>query len=196
MGCLLCHTPVAEQLPFRELGTGGRITRTGNYQQQSIVEDKIGAYYSGRKAIVQHQSKLAVQVTSPKQVFSRLDDIDVDELALRTDPILSEALVLTTQGLAIEVVHALDLQVRLDHAGVFRGDLMAAITVDSTAVQPEEFHLVVGSQNFELQRTDGTVVATNEEPVGPDRRWGGSHSLGSALRRWGRTHSLQSRPWC
>ena len=63
-----------------------------------------GAYYAGRRAVPQYRSRLTVQISSPKQVFARLDDIDVDELALQTDPILSEALVLTTHGLALEVV--------------------------------------------------------------------------------------------
>lgn len=103
-----------------------------------------GAYFSGRSAVVMYRSQLSVQVTSPKQVFSRLDDIDVDELALRTDPILSEALVLTTQDLAKEVVNALNLQLALADPTVFRDGLLTGLALDTTALVPGIFHLAVG----------------------------------------------------
>ena len=108
-----------------------------------------------------------MQVTSPKQVFSRLDDIDIDELALRTDPILSEALVLTTQGLAKEVVNALNLQLRLDDPTVFREQLMTGLTLDTTVLVPGSFHLAVGSGGHELRDERDTVIAqgTLEDPV-------------------------------
>ncbi|MFQ5551250.1 MAG: GumC family protein, partial [Gemmatimonadales bacterium] len=94
-----------------------------------------GAYLSGRNFVTQYRSHLTVQVSSPKQVFARLDDIDVDELALRTDPILSEALVLTTQTLARRVVEAPQTQLQLhlvdprDH----RGAIMGSVEVDRGA---------------------------------------------------------------
>lgn len=92
-----------------------------------------GAYFSGRRAIPRYQSQLTVQVASAKQVFARSDDIDVDELALRTDPVLSEALVLTTQALALRVVDALVLQVEVDDPAVRRGDVFQSLEVDSLA---------------------------------------------------------------
>ena len=52
-----------------------------------------GAYFSGQRAVPRYQSKLTVQVSSQKQVFSQWEDIRVDEMALKTDPVLSEALV-------------------------------------------------------------------------------------------------------
>ena len=39
-----------------------------------------GAWWAGRDAIPQFRSQLTVQISSPKQVFARMDDIDVDEL--------------------------------------------------------------------------------------------------------------------
>lgn len=94
-----------------------------------------GAYVSGRDAIDQYQSVLTVQISSRKQVFARMDDIDVDELALRTDPVLSEALVLNTQRLALRVVGApqLQLQFEMVNPTQFRGEYFSAIVVDSAA---------------------------------------------------------------
>jgi capsular exopolysaccharide synthesis family protein len=106
-------------------------------------------------------------VSSPKQVFARLDDIDVDELALQTDPVLSEALVLTTQALALEVVDALQLQVELADPGVYRHEVFAAIAVDSTYL-PGRYVLVHrGDQGFEIQDGAGAVVASGpyDQPV-------------------------------
>lgn len=91
-----------------------------------------GAYLSGRRAVPRYQSQLTVQISSSKQVFARTDDIDVDELALRTDPVLSEALVLTTQDLALRVVHALGLALEIEDPTVPRASVFAALAVDST----------------------------------------------------------------
>ena len=71
------------------------------------------AWWTSRNAVPTYWSTLKVQISSPKQVFARLDDIDVDEFALRTDPILSEALVLKTQELAFGVVDEPHLQLQL-----------------------------------------------------------------------------------
>jgi tyrosine-protein kinase Etk/Wzc len=94
-----------------------------------------GAYLSARDAIDQYQSFLTVQVSSRKQVFARMDDIDVDELALRTDPVLSEALVLKTQQLALRVVNEPHLQLRLEMSdpSTFRGDYFYSIVVEVEA---------------------------------------------------------------
>lgn len=119
-----------------------------------------GAWLSSRRAVPQFQSRLTVQITSPKQVFARLDDIDVDEFALKTDPILSEALVLTTQGLALRVVHALHLQLDLAEAGAPRSDYFTAVTVDSLA-PPGEYELVLrGAAGYVLRdAVTGEVLA-------------------------------------
>ena len=94
-----------------------------------------GAYFSARDAIDQYQSLLTVQVSSRKQVFARMDDIDVDELALRTDPVLSEALVLKTQQLALRVVNSPQLQLRLEMTdpSLFRGEYFNSIVVEPAA---------------------------------------------------------------
>lgn len=127
-----------------------------------------GAFLSGRKAISQYQSRLTVQISSPKQVFARTDDIDIDELALRTDPILSEALVLTTQDLAMRVVSALSLQLELDDPAIFRGHVLGGIRVDS-GYQVGEYELVIGDR-VDLRDANGSLVdsgSLTDEIVGP-----------------------------
>ncbi len=127
-----------------------------------------GAFYSGRKTVPQYQSALTVQISSPKQVFARLDDIDIDELALRTDPILSEALVLTTQGLALKVVDDLGLQLQLADPLLRRGEVFADISIDSAA--PGAWQLAIGAQGYQLRDIAGTALAAgplNETVVGP-----------------------------
>lgn len=116
-----------------------------------------GAFLSGRKAIPQYQSRLTVQISSPKQVFARTDDIDIDELALRTDPILSEALVLTTQDLALRVVHALNLQLEVNEPTLYRGRYFQAVRVDSGA-PPGTFDLVINNEGFELRGSAGELL--------------------------------------
>lgn len=119
-----------------------------------------GAWLSGRGAIPRYQSGLTVQVSSPKQVFARTDDIDIDELALRTDPILSEALVLTTQTLALRVAQTLELQVEVADPAVFRGALFSEVAVDSGAL-PGTYEVVQRrpADGWELRYPDGTRLA-------------------------------------
>ena len=118
----------------------------------------LGAWFAGRNAIPQFQSRLTVQINSPKQVFARLDDIDVDELALKTDPILSEALVLTTQGLALRVVRSLGLQLELDNPAAPRADVFVRVLVDS-ASPPLQYRLVLRPAGYEVRDLTGATVA-------------------------------------
>ena len=87
----------------------------------------VGAYFQARRSIPQFQSRLTVQIASPKQFAgSSIADIGrVDEMALRTDPVLSEALVLTTQDLALRVVRAQGLRLDLLDPRARRGDIMS-----------------------------------------------------------------------
>jgi tyrosine-protein kinase Etk/Wzc len=126
-----------------------------------------GSWFSGRNQVPRYQSQLTVQITSPKQVFARLDDIDVDELALQTDPVLSEALVLTTQGLALEVVDALELHVELEDPRLSREDVFAAIASDSAAI-PGRYTLALnGPAGYEVRDAAGAVLAggTYDQPA-------------------------------
>ncbi len=126
-----------------------------------------GAYYSGRKAVPQYQSSLTVRISSPRQVLGRRRDIGIDELSLRTDPILSEVLVLTTQGLALGVVDDLALQLQLADPSVHRGELLTGVSVNPDSVVPGTYRLVAGPQGYELRDAAGAAIATGvpEETV-------------------------------
>jgi tyrosine-protein kinase Etk/Wzc len=126
-----------------------------------------GAWFSARKQLPRYQSRLTVQISSPKQTFAQLQGVRVDELALQTDPVLSEALILTTQQLALQVVRSLALEVELDDPMLHRGDLFAAASTDSTIV-PGRYQLTVQpGGGFELKDAAGAVVATGAagEPI-------------------------------
>ncbi|HEX9727805.1 MAG TPA: polysaccharide biosynthesis tyrosine autokinase [Gemmatimonadales bacterium] len=133
-----------------------------------------GAWFSSRDSVTQYQSNLTIQIASSKQVFARLDDIDVDELALKTDPILSEALVLTTQGLALRVVHRLGLQLDINDPTVSRAAVLSQVTVDSGAV-PGDYQLELrGPAGWRLRDASGAVLGsgTYQEPAtGPGFRF-------------------------
>jgi tyrosine-protein kinase Etk/Wzc len=120
-----------------------------------------GAWLSGRGATPRFQSGLTVQVSSPKQVFARSDDIDVDELALRTDPILSEALVLTTQALALRVASTLALELEITEPDVFRGSVFSEVEVDEGAL-PGSYEVDQGgaAEGWVLRYGDGTGIAS------------------------------------
>ena len=131
------------------------------------------AWYSARRQLPRYQSRLTVQVSSPKTVFSQLEGVRVDELALQTDPVLSEALVLTTQQLALEVVRSLALHLELLDPTLHRGDRFAAVAVDSAAPVGTYRLTVQPAGGFELRDALGEVVArgaAGEAVVGPGFR--------------------------
>ncbi|HWO88135.1 MAG TPA: polysaccharide biosynthesis tyrosine autokinase [Gemmatimonadales bacterium] len=121
----------------------------------------VGAtWWTGRSTIQRYQSYAQVQVNSKKQVFARLDDIDVEELALRTDPVLSEALVLSTQALALVVVQREGLQLQLMDPEVRRADVLYDVQVDTLA-RPDSFTLrILGPRGYELRDSRGQVIAS------------------------------------
>src|SRR5262249_44991600 len=96
----------------------------------------VGAYFQPRRSVPQFHSPLTIQIPSPKQRstggFPNIST-GMDETALRTAPVLSEALVLTTQDLALRVVRAQGLRLDLLDPRTYRGDVMGDVTVDSTA---------------------------------------------------------------
>ena len=120
-----------------------------------------GAYYTSRRTIQQLQSTLTVQINSPKQVFARLDDIDIDEFALRTDPILSEVLFLTTSEMALRVATAVGLQLEIDDPLIFRGDVVSNVRVDSIEALPAGYTLSLkGADGYDLIDGSGAVIAS------------------------------------
>jgi len=128
------------------------------------------AYTNARRAIPRYLSSLSVQVNSRKQVFARMDDIDVDELALRTDPVLSEALVLSTQRLALSVVDNLGIRLQFEDPEIWRDQVVYDIQVDTLA-RPDSFVLQLrGPAGYELRDLSRRVVASggfDTPAVGP-----------------------------
>lgn len=128
-----------------------------------------GAYLAGRNAVEEFRSQLTIQISSQKQVFARLDDIDIDELALQTDPILSEALILTTQGVALGVVDRLRLQLEPIDLSLRRGSVFRAISMESVADRPTpvaRYELARHPSTWELRNAAGTTVASGSYETG------------------------------
>ncbi len=120
----------------------------------------LGVYFTGRNAIPRYRAKATVQVNSKKQVFSRLDDTGVEEMALKTDPVLSEALVLSTQNLGLTVADAVGLRVQFADPAIRRNELIYSVQVDSLAV-PDSFDLRVnGARGWELRDRRGRAMAS------------------------------------
>ncbi len=119
------------------------------------------AWWTSRNAVPTYWSTLKVQISSPKQVFARLDDIDVDEFALRTDPILSEALVLQTQGLALLVVDEdqLQLQLRLADPTDVRADIFSRIHVNPDSAPLDRYRLLRSQNSWQLRDRLGNTLA-------------------------------------
>ncbi len=118
------------------------------------------AWFTGRQAIPQYRSSATIQVQSKKQIFARLDDIDVEEMSLRTDPVLSEVLVLSTQSLALDVVDRIGLRLQFADPLVRRNALIADARVDSLAL-PDTFALRLdGPRGYALRDRRGRMVAT------------------------------------
>jgi len=129
----------------------------------------VGAWLAGRGAIPRFQSQLTVQVSSAKQVFPNGGD-KVDELALKTDPILSEALVLTTQALALRVVADLGLELEIADPSIRRGDVMHTVRVDTSDYQLGTYDLVQRQNGWELRDGGGVLVTSGayaDPVVGP-----------------------------
>lgn len=127
----------------------------------------LGVYFTGRSAIPRYQARAQVQVNSKKQVFSRLDETGVEEMALKTDPVLSEALVLSTQNLGFTVADALGLRIMFTDPAIRRNDVIYGVQVDSLA-QPDSFDLRIrGPAGWELRDRRGRAVTsgTYEAPV-------------------------------
>ncbi len=130
-----------------------------------------GAWYTGRGAVPQYRSQLTLQVSSSKTAFARTDDIDIDPLSLQTDPVLSEALVLTTQELALGVVDRLGLRLMFDDPTIARATVLAGLTVEAAA--PLASYTIWQRdpmQGWQLTDAAGTTVSSGiygEPTTGP-----------------------------
>jgi len=118
------------------------------------------AWVTGRRAIPQFRSSATIQVASKRQLFSRLETVDLEGMDLRTDPVLSEALVLSSQPLALTVVDRLGLQLQFADPQVRRNDVIADVRVDSVAL-PDSFVLRLdGARGYALHDRRGRMIAS------------------------------------
>jgi capsular exopolysaccharide synthesis family protein len=118
------------------------------------------AYTSARRAVPRFRSDASFQVGSKKYGATRLDEPQVNELDIKTDPVLSEALFLKTQNLALAVADSLGLQLRLVDQRIGRANVLDNVRVNPAAPN-DTFQLTVkGPAGYELRDARGTVIAS------------------------------------
>jgi len=118
------------------------------------------AWFTGRRAVPQYRSSATIQVASKRQLFSRLETVDLEGMDVRTDPVLSEALVLSSQNLALAVVDRLGLRLQFADGSIRRNEVIADVLVDSLAV-PDSFTLRLdGPRGYALRDHRGRMVAS------------------------------------
>ena len=118
----------------------------------------VAAYTSARRAVPRYRSDASFQVGSKKTAAPRLDEPTVNELDIKTDPILSEALILKTQDLALAVADSLGLQLQLLAPREPRGAVLGAVHV-STAAPGDTFLLYLkGPAGYEVRDARGRVL--------------------------------------
>jgi len=117
------------------------------------------AYNSAKRAVPRYRSDASFQIGSKKTGAARLDEPNVNELELQTDPVLSEALILKTQNLALAVVDSLGLQIRFTDVRIPRGSILEYVHVDST-IPSDTFTLRLnGPAGYEVRDGRGRMVA-------------------------------------
>ena len=118
----------------------------------------VAAYTSARRAVPRYRSDASFQVGSKKYGATRLEEPQVNELDIKTDPVLSEALFLKTQNLALAVVDSLGLQLQLLEDRIGRADVLDDVRV-ALAAPNDTFALVLkGPTGYEVRDARGQVI--------------------------------------
>ena len=118
----------------------------------------VAAYTSARRAVPRYRSDASFQVGSKKYGATRLEEPQVNELDIKTDPVLSEALFLKTQNLALAVVDSLGLQLQLLEDRIGRADVLDDVRV-ALAAPNDTFALVLkGPAGYEVRDARGQVI--------------------------------------
>ena len=116
------------------------------------------SYTSARRALPRYRSDASFQVGSKKYGATRLDEPQVNELDIKTDPVLSEALFLKTQSLALAVADSLGLQLQLADQRIGRETVLDGVRV-MPAAPNDTFQLVLkGPAGYEVRDARGRVV--------------------------------------
>ena len=118
------------------------------------------AWVTGRRAVPQYRSSATIQIASKRQIFSRLETVDLEGMDLRTDPVLSEALVLSTQSVALTVADRIGLRLQFADPQVRRNELVSDVQVDSLAL-PDSFSLRLdGPRGYALRDRRGRMIVS------------------------------------
>ncbi len=127
----------------------------------------VGAFSSARRAVPRYRSDASFQVGSKKYAAPRLDEPQVNELDIKTDPVLSEALILKTQNLALAVADSLGLQLRLLEDRVPRGSVLDDAHVALAAPNDTFLLYLKGPAGWEVRDAHGRVLdaGTYDTPV-------------------------------
>src|SRR5258708_507206 len=125
-------------------------------------------WVTGRGVLPRYEAKATIRVNSSRQPLTRLEaPTSLEDLSLRTDPVLSEALVLATQQLGVTVADMLGLRAQLLDPAVRRADVIYNVQVDSMAAL-DTFELrLKGARGWELHDNRGRTMTAGgyETPV-------------------------------
>ena len=126
-------------------------------------------WVTGRRVQPRYEARATIRVNSSRQPLSRGSTVNsaVEDLSLRTDPVLSEALVLATQQLGVTVADMLGLRVQFIDPAVRRADVIYNVQVDSMA-PADTFELrLKGARGWELHDNRGRTMTAGgyETPV-------------------------------
>jgi capsular exopolysaccharide synthesis family protein len=120
----------------------------------------VGAYASARRAVTRYRSDASFQIGSKKYGAQPREEPSVNELDIRTDPVLSEALILKTQNLALEVVDSLGLQIQFTDVRIPRASVIETVRVLSGALPTDTFTLRLnGPAGYVVRDGRGRTVA-------------------------------------
>ncbi len=118
----------------------------------------VAAYSSARRAATTYRSEASFQIGSKKTGTTRLDEPNVNEIELQTDPVLSEALILQTQNLALQVVDSLGLHLRFTDEHTPRSLVLGGVHVDSQ-LRRDTFTLRLnGPAGYEVRDGRGRLI--------------------------------------
>jgi tyrosine-protein kinase Etk/Wzc len=118
----------------------------------------LAAYLTARRTVPRYRSDASFQVGSKKTSATRLEEPNVNELDIKTDPVLSEALILKTQNLALEVADSLGLPLRLLDDKVARGSVLDEVHVARSAPIDTFLLYLKGPAGYEVRDKHGRVL--------------------------------------
>jgi len=117
------------------------------------------AYSSSRRAVTFYRSDASFQVGSKKTSAVRSDQPSVNEVELQTDPVLSEALILQTQNLALQVADSLGLRLQLLDDRIPRGTVLDNVHVGDASPRDTFTLRLKGAEGYELRDERGALIA-------------------------------------